>query len=97
LSVQELKGALLQYERASKIAEIYKRQVDTLNSLYEKQDMMLGKLLFVTLKNIHNFSEHFRPRLRKWKGEQIGSRARRRTWMAATVSFLNEMYYLIQI
>jgi hypothetical protein len=43
IAEKELKGAFLQYERASKIAEIYKRQVDTLNSLYEKQDMMLGE------------------------------------------------------
>ncbi|KAI6177510.1 hypothetical protein M3Y97_00915400 [Aphelenchoides bicaudatus] len=44
IAEKELKGALLQYERAAKIAEIYKRQVDTLNSLYEKQDMMLGNI-----------------------------------------------------
>ncbi|KAH7695153.1 Protein W03G9.7, partial [Aphelenchoides avenae] len=38
---KELKGAKMQYERAAKIAEIYKTQTDTLNDLYEKQDNML--------------------------------------------------------
>lgn len=30
-----------QHHRASKIAEIYKQQVDNLNGLYEQQDRML--------------------------------------------------------
>lgn len=38
---KELNGAKLQYDRAAKISEIYKGQVDQLNSLYEKQDQML--------------------------------------------------------
>ncbi|CAD5205364.1 unnamed protein product [Bursaphelenchus okinawaensis] len=38
---KELKGARLQYERAAKIADIYKSQVDQLNELYDKQDRML--------------------------------------------------------
>lgn len=33
----------MQYERAAKIAEIYKQQTDNLNELYEKQDNMLSK------------------------------------------------------
>ncbi len=44
ISVQELKGAKLQYERAARIADIYKQQTDTMNELYEKQDKMLGRL-----------------------------------------------------
>lgn len=32
-----------QHHRASKIAEIYKQQVDNLNGLYEQQDKMLCK------------------------------------------------------
>ncbi|CAD5207822.1 unnamed protein product [Bursaphelenchus xylophilus] len=38
---KELRGARAQYERAAKIADIYKGQVDQLNELYEKQDRML--------------------------------------------------------
>ncbi|KAI6215892.1 hypothetical protein M3Y94_00438100 [Aphelenchoides besseyi] len=41
VSEKELKGALLQYERASKIAEYYKSQTANLNDLYEKQDELL--------------------------------------------------------
>uniref|UniRef100_A0AC34QW89 Uncharacterized protein n=1 Tax=Panagrolaimus sp. JU765 TaxID=591449 RepID=A0AC34QW89_9BILA len=41
---KELKGAKLQYDRAVKIAEIYKRQCDNLNDLYEKQDTMLMQI-----------------------------------------------------
>lgn len=43
--LKELKGAKLQYERAAKIEDIYKRQCDTLNDLYDKQDTMLGIIL----------------------------------------------------
>ncbi|KAI6203835.1 hypothetical protein M3Y94_00602700 [Aphelenchoides besseyi] len=38
---KELQGSKLQYDRAAKIAEIYKSQTDKLNELYEKQDNML--------------------------------------------------------
>uniref|UniRef100_A0A915DQ38 Uncharacterized protein n=1 Tax=Ditylenchus dipsaci TaxID=166011 RepID=A0A915DQ38_9BILA len=38
---KELKGSKMQYERAAKVADIYKRQCDQLNELYEKQDDML--------------------------------------------------------
>ncbi|KAE9551223.1 hypothetical protein FO519_005572, partial [Halicephalobus sp. NKZ332] len=38
---KELKGAKLQYDRAAKIADIYKNQCDNLNDLYDKQDTML--------------------------------------------------------
>ncbi|KAI6227366.1 hypothetical protein M3Y99_01258800 [Aphelenchoides fujianensis] len=38
---KELAGSKLQYERAAKIAEIYKMQTDRLNDLYDKQDKML--------------------------------------------------------
>uniref|UniRef100_A0AC35G3C6 Uncharacterized protein n=1 Tax=Panagrolaimus sp. PS1159 TaxID=55785 RepID=A0AC35G3C6_9BILA len=38
---KELKGAKLQYDRAAKIADIYKQQCDNLNELYEKQDHLL--------------------------------------------------------
>ncbi|KAI6188834.1 hypothetical protein M3Y98_00397200 [Aphelenchoides besseyi] len=41
VSEKELKGALLQYERASRIAEFYKSQTANLNDLYEKQDELL--------------------------------------------------------
>lgn len=41
---QELKGSKLQYNRAAKIAEIYKIQTDKLTQLYDKQDRMLSKL-----------------------------------------------------
>lgn len=40
---KELGGSKLQYERAAKIAEIYKMQTDKLNSLYDKHDKMLGE------------------------------------------------------
>jgi hypothetical protein len=49
---QELKGAKLQYERAAKIAEIYKKKSDKQNDLYEKQDKMLGTLLILVAKKI---------------------------------------------
>uniref|UniRef100_A0A914XMV8 Uncharacterized protein n=1 Tax=Plectus sambesii TaxID=2011161 RepID=A0A914XMV8_9BILA len=39
---KELKGAKLQYERAAKIAEIYKKRSDKQNDLYERQDRMLA-------------------------------------------------------
>ncbi|KAI6174898.1 hypothetical protein M3Y97_00972500 [Aphelenchoides bicaudatus] len=38
---KELRGSKLQYERAAKIAEIYKMQTDKLNELYDKHDRML--------------------------------------------------------
>uniref|UniRef100_A0A7E4VDU3 DUF4200 domain-containing protein n=1 Tax=Panagrellus redivivus TaxID=6233 RepID=A0A7E4VDU3_PANRE len=38
---KELKGSKMQYDRAAKIADLYKTQCDNLNSLYEKQDEML--------------------------------------------------------
>ncbi|KAI1723068.1 CILiary localization [Ditylenchus destructor] len=38
---KELKNAQMQYDRASKISDIYKRQCDTLNELHDKQDNML--------------------------------------------------------
>uniref|UniRef100_A0A1I8A967 DUF4200 domain-containing protein n=1 Tax=Steinernema glaseri TaxID=37863 RepID=A0A1I8A967_9BILA len=38
---QELRGAQQQYERATKIADLYKQQTDKLNDLYEKQERML--------------------------------------------------------
>ena len=40
---KELRGAKLQYDRAAKIAEIYKNQCDNLTDLYDKQDTMLSK------------------------------------------------------
>lgn len=54
--IQELKGARAQHHRASKIAEIYKQQVDNLNDLYDKQDKMLGYLIWT-------LSLHFQEQL----------------------------------
>ncbi|GMS99628.1 hypothetical protein PENTCL1PPCAC_21803, partial [Pristionchus entomophagus] len=42
IAEKELKMARDQHHRASKIAEIYKQQVDNLNGLYEQQDKMLS-------------------------------------------------------
>ncbi|KAF8366376.1 cil-7, partial [Pristionchus pacificus] len=42
IAEKELKMARDQHHRASKIAEIYKQQVDNLNGLYEQQDRMLS-------------------------------------------------------
>ncbi|GMR52428.1 hypothetical protein PMAYCL1PPCAC_22623, partial [Pristionchus mayeri] len=42
IAEKELKMARDQHHRASKIAEIYKQQVDNLNGLYEQQDKMLA-------------------------------------------------------
>jgi hypothetical protein len=36
----------MQYERAAKIAEIYKLQTDKLNDLYDKHDRMLSRFNF---------------------------------------------------
>lgn len=48
--------AKAQYERASKIAEIYKRRADHLNDLYDKQDRLLGmKMISVHLSTKLNF------------------------------------------
>ncbi|VDK56326.1 unnamed protein product [Anisakis simplex] len=41
--IEEMDGARKQYERAARIAEIYKQQCDNLKELYEKQDEMLSK------------------------------------------------------
>ncbi|KHN79662.1 hypothetical protein Tcan_11781, partial [Toxocara canis] len=38
---KEMKGAKRQYERAARIADIYKQQCDNLKELYDKQDQML--------------------------------------------------------
>ncbi|GMT26953.1 hypothetical protein PFISCL1PPCAC_18250, partial [Pristionchus fissidentatus] len=42
IAEKELKMAREQHHRASKIAEIYKQQVDNLNGLYDQQDKMLS-------------------------------------------------------
>ncbi|TKR93070.1 hypothetical protein L596_007598 [Steinernema carpocapsae] len=38
---KELRGSQQQYDRATKIADLYKQQTDKLNDLYEKQEKML--------------------------------------------------------
>lgn len=42
MPLKELKESKSQYERAAKIAEIYKRRADKLNELYDKEDHLLG-------------------------------------------------------
>ncbi|KAI6225103.1 hypothetical protein M3Y99_01382500 [Aphelenchoides fujianensis] len=54
---KELKGSKLQYERAAKIAEIYKMQTDRLNDLYDKQDKMLSKHLLLSFHFLPSFTE----------------------------------------
>ncbi len=39
---QELHGAKQFYERAARVADIYKKRADKLNELYEKEDRLLG-------------------------------------------------------
>lgn len=38
-----MNGARKQYERAARIAEIYKQQCDRLRNLHEQQDKMLSE------------------------------------------------------
>lgn len=41
---KELKGSKQQYDRAYRIADIYKQRSDRLSEMYDKQDRMLGAL-----------------------------------------------------